>query len=240
MKDLGLLGRRPDLADTRSIVTGIVTAWPATPSVRLPPLTDIVKAYDTGRIGSRGLEGKRRVHPVKQHAFAAPQRQRIHQQVQLVDQVVRKQGVSLPPGACITPSSVTNSETMSFLMRPLPALPLQLPSQGCGRTGQACEDKAVTRVREETMSLLASMLALGLAPTEAGIEESTQRVKHLSARPVRLLLEACKKHSSEVAQMLAVAAFAPGGSSLEITDMHLALDAEQVRAALANANGGCL
>jgi hypothetical protein len=124
--------------------------------------------------------------------------------------------------------------------RALPALPLGLTSQGCGRTEQAPEDKAMTRVHEETVFLLSSMLALGLAPTVAEIQENIQRVKQLSARPARLLLEACKKHGSEVAQMLAVAAFAPGGSSLQITDVQLAFDAQQMRAALANANGGCL
>src|SRR5947209_14131057 len=124
--------------------------------------------------------------------------------------------------------------------RALPEPPLQFLAQICGGTEQAPEARAITRVREETISLLASMLALGLAPTEAEIQESAQRVKQLSARPARLLLEACKKHGSEVAQMLAVAAFAPGGSSLQITDVQLAFDAEQVRAALTNANGGCL
>jgi hypothetical protein len=122
--------------------------------------------------------------------------------------------------------------------RALSTLRLQLPLQGCGRTEQGREDKAITRVREETMFLLASMLVLGLAPTEAEIEESAQRVKQLSARPARILLEACKKHSSEVAQMLAVAAFASGGSSLQIAGAHLAFDAEQVRAAFAD--GSCL
>jgi hypothetical protein len=72
------LGRRPELADTRSLVTGIVTAWPATASVRLPPLTDIVEANDTGWIGSGGPQGECRVHPIRQHPLAAPQRQRIH------------------------------------------------------------------------------------------------------------------------------------------------------------------
>ena len=90
------------------------------------------------------------------------------------------------------------------------------------------------------MFLLASMLALGLAPTEAEIQESAQRVKQLSARPARLLLETCRKNGSEVAQMLAMAAFAPGGSVLDIAGAHLAFDAQQVQAALANVNGGCL
>jgi hypothetical protein len=122
--------------------------------------------------------------------------------------------------------------------RTLPALPLQLLAQNCGGTEQAPEDKVVTRMCEETMSLIASML--GLAPTEAEIEESAQRVKQFSVRPARLLLEACRKHGSEVAQILAVAAFAPGGSSLQITGVQLAFDAQQVQAALANAKGGCL
>ena len=64
-----------------------------------------------------------------------------------------------------------------------------------------------------------------------------ERLTHVCAR---LLLEACKKHGSQVAQMLAVAAFAAGGSRLQITGVHLAFDARQVQAALANANGGCL
>jgi hypothetical protein len=124
--------------------------------------------------------------------------------------------------------------------RAIPALPLQLLAQTCGRTEQAPEAKAITHVREETVSLLASMLALGLAPTEAEIQESAQRVKQLAVRPERILLEVFKKHSGEIAQMLAVAAFAPGGSSLEITGAQLAFDARQVQTVLAKANGGCL
>lgn len=124
--------------------------------------------------------------------------------------------------------------------RALPALPLQSLAQTCGGTEQAPEARAITRVREETVSLLASMLALGLAPTEAEIQESAQRVKQLSVRPERILLELFKKHGGEIAQILAVAAFAPGGSSLEMTCAQLAFDARQVRAALAKANGGCL
>jgi hypothetical protein len=124
--------------------------------------------------------------------------------------------------------------------RALPALPLQFLSQTCGRTEQAPEARAITHVREETTSLLASMLALGLAPTEAEIQESVQRVKQLAVRPERILLELFKKHGGEVAQILAVAAFAPGGSSLEIAGAQFVFDARQVRAALANVNGGCL
>src|SRR5206468_12121489 len=108
-------------------------------------------------------------------------------------------------------------------------LPLQLSLQGCVRIEEGREDKAVILVREETYFLIASMLALGLTPTEAEIQESALRLKQLSARPARLLLQACKKHSSEVAQMLAVAAFAPSGSNLETTGGHLAFDAQQVR-----------
>ena len=146
-------------------------------------------------------------------------------------------------------------QTYSYVMMPLnslgvlqhknvrhaiPTLPLQLLALTCGRTEQVPEAKAVTRVHEETVSLLASMLALGLAPTEAEIQESAQRVKQLSARPAMLLLEVFKKHSNEIAQMLAVAAFAPGGSSLEIASAQFAFDARQVRAVLENANGDCL
>jgi hypothetical protein len=124
--------------------------------------------------------------------------------------------------------------------RALPALPLQFLAQTCGRTDQSSEARAITHVREETTSLLASMLTLGLAPTEAEIQESAQRVKQLMVRPERILLELFKKHGGEIAQMLAVAAFASGGSSLEIAGVRLAFDARQVRAALANANGGYL
>jgi hypothetical protein len=124
--------------------------------------------------------------------------------------------------------------------RALPALPLQFLSQTCGRTEQAPEARAITRVREETISLLASMLALGLVPTEAAIQESVQRVKQLAVRPEKILLELFKKHGGEIAQMLAVAAFEPGGSSLEIAGGQLAFDARQVQTALAKANGGCL
>jgi hypothetical protein len=123
--------------------------------------------------------------------------------------------------------------------RALSALPLQFLSQGFERTEQAREDKAITRLREETIFLIVSMLAHGLAPTETEIQGSALRVKQLAARPARLLLEACKQHGSEVAQMLAVGAFAPGGSSLQIAGAHLAFDAQQVRTALEHVNERC-
>jgi DNA polymerase III sliding clamp (beta) subunit (PCNA family) len=123
--------------------------------------------------------------------------------------------------------------------RALSTLLLQIPSQGCGQAEQAREDRVVVRLREETISLLASMLALEIAPTEAEIQESVLRLKQLSARPARLLLQTCRKHGSEVVQMLAVAAFAEGGSVLEIASQHLTFNAQQVRVALANANGSC-
>jgi hypothetical protein len=119
-------------------------------------------------------------------------------------------------------------------------LPLQLASQGCEQMEEESEDKVVICVREETFFLIASMLALGLTPTEAEIQESVLRLKQLSTRPMRFLLEACKKHGREVAQLLAVAAFASGGSVLDIAGAHLAFDAQEVRAALAKVNGGCL
>ncbi len=125
------------------------------------------------------------------------------------------------------------------IRRALSTLLLQIPSLGSGQTEQAHEDKVVARLREETMSLLASMLALKIAPTEAEIQESVLRVKQLSARPARLLLETCRKYGSEVVQMLAVAAFAEGGSVLKIASQHLTFNAQQVRVALANANGSC-
>jgi DNA polymerase III sliding clamp (beta) subunit (PCNA family) len=123
--------------------------------------------------------------------------------------------------------------------RALSAPLLQIPSHSCRQTEQVRENKVVTRLREETMSLLASMLALEITPTEAEIQESVLRVKQLSVRPARLLLETCRKHSSEVVHMLAVAAFAEGGCVLEIASRHLAFDVRQVRTVLANVNASC-
>src|SRR4249919_276638 len=75
--------RRP--APRRTTVNDRWSGWSA--------LTNIVKADDTGGIGSGGTQGERRMHPVRQDPLAAPQRQWIHQQVELIDQVVREQGV---------------------------------------------------------------------------------------------------------------------------------------------------
>jgi DNA polymerase III sliding clamp (beta) subunit (PCNA family) len=124
--------------------------------------------------------------------------------------------------------------------RALSVLPLLLPVQGFGRTESARENKVVAHLREETMSLLMSMLVLGIVPTEAEIQESVLRLKQLAARPARLLLETCRKHGSEVVQMLAVAAFAESGCVLELASRQLAFDAKQMRTALADVNGSCL
>jgi len=76
--------------------------------------------------------------------------------------------------------------------------------------------------------LVGSMLLHALAPTEAEVQQSQARLRQLAAKSEGMLLDACTHHFDEVVEMLAISAFAPGGSELALSETRLAFDASVI------------
>ncbi len=96
-------------------------------------------------------------------------------------------------------------------------------------------DTRVCRVGEDALYRVVTMLEFALRPTEEEIQHSVSRLAQLlSWRDDQYLLDACQRHFDEVTEALALGAFAPGGSCLELptVGVRLVFDAAHLQAAL--------
>ncbi len=96
-------------------------------------------------------------------------------------------------------------------------------------------DMRVCRVGEDVLYRVVTLLEFALRPTEEEIQHSVSRLAQLlSWRGDQYLLDACQSHFDEVTEALALGAFAPGGSCLELSTVgvRLAFDAASMQAAL--------
>ena len=143
-------------------------------------------------------------------------------------------GMDLASFYVFKPLSPAGAVQHVFVRRSLDTQVKRVLAQTTANADHEAEERSVTLMREEVTSRIVLLLEHGLSPTEAEQEQCVRSLHELACQQERSRWELCEQHVGRIVQLLTVAAFAPGGSCLDIPlyGVHLAFDAEAIQAVL--------